>query len=108
MSPFRLLLLCQCLVALLTVHPVCAASVRGLSALRHPYTGPAVPVTMIPTYQIVPNPLYLPEVDPIMASSIVKRIEELDAERVRFCPWFPYPRLTIAQLYEPTEGRQCM
>jgi len=67
----------------------------GVQCLRRSHTAaavgnvlvPAVPVTTIPTYQIVPNPLYLPEVDAEFTAAVPKRIAEIDAERVRYCTW---------------------
>jgi len=67
----------------------------GVQCLRHPHTASAagdahvtaVPVSTIPTYQIVPNPLFFPEVDAEFAAAVPKRIAEIDAERVRYCTW---------------------
>ncbi len=85
-----------------------ASDCSGNECLRFAHTADPAPVNTIATFQIVANPAYLPEVDPVMAAAVPHRVAELDAERVRFSLWFPYPRMTVPQLYQPTEGSQCM
>jgi len=36
-----------------------------------------------------------------------KALSQLKAEYVRFVPWFPYPRLAVAELAEPTGNPKC-
>jgi len=32
-------------------------------------------------------------------------LKKIDADYVRFCPWFPYPKLGVAELKEPKDGK---
>ncbi|KAL0482343.1 phosphatidylglycerol/phosphatidylinositol transfer protein [Acrasis kona] len=51
------------------------------------------------TFQIVTNPLVLPT-SPIGAQ-VYKNIKELNAEWSRFAAWYPYPRMSVAELHPP-------
>jgi hypothetical protein len=55
------------------------------------------------TLQVVVNPLLRPE-SPIHDGAF-GALKELDADYVRFAPWFPYPRLAVAELEPPRAGR---
>eukprot|EP00475_Leptophrys_vorax_P017288 TRINITY_DN2393_c0_g1_i1.p1 TRINITY_DN2393_c0_g1~~TRINITY_DN2393_c0_g1_i1.p1 ORF type:complete len:591 (+),score=169.78 TRINITY_DN2393_c0_g1_i1:3-1775(+) len=52
------------------------------------------------TLQCVVNPLYR-RFTPVH-DHIFQSLADLNAEYVRFAGWFPYPRLTVAQLHRPT------
>lgn len=56
-----------------------------------------------PTLQVVVNPL-LRRGSPIHDAAF-KALHDLRADYVRFVPWFPYPRLAIAELDPPANGR---
>lgn len=77
-------------------------------------TIPAIPVkaewektvralTTLPTLQVVVNPL-LRRGSPIHQRAFAE-LQRLGADAVRFVPWFPYPRLAIAELFPPEAGR---
>jgi len=51
------------------------------------------------TFQIVTNPMILPS-SPI-GKQVWKGIKELNADWARFAAWFPYPRMSVAELYPP-------
>ena len=57
----------------------------------------------VPTLQVVVNPLLR------RGSAIHERafhaLRDLQAENVRFVPWFPYPRLGVAELQPPAADR---
>lgn len=53
-----------------------------------------------PTLQVVVNPPLRPG-QPLSAASY-KAVKELGADYVRYVPWFPYPRLAVAELEPPT------
>eukprot|EP01060_Flectonema_neradi_P041093 TRINITY_DN9621_c0_g1_i3.p1 TRINITY_DN9621_c0_g1~~TRINITY_DN9621_c0_g1_i3.p1 ORF type:complete len:513 (+),score=91.04 TRINITY_DN9621_c0_g1_i3:49-1539(+) len=58
-----------------------------------------------PTYQTSINPLY--RIDGLEGSSnisskVYENMKLLQADYVRHVPWFPYPRLAVAELFEPT------
>ena len=53
-----------------------------------------------PTFQVVVNPP-LRRGNPLSAASF-KAVKELGADYVRYVPWFPYPRLAVAELEPPT------
>jgi hypothetical protein len=53
-----------------------------------------------PTFQVVVNPP-LRHGEPLSAASY-RAVKELGADYVRYVPWFPYPRLGVAELEPPT------
>lgn len=53
-----------------------------------------------PTLQVVVNPPLRPG-EPLSAASY-KAVKELGADYVRYVPWFPYPKLAVAELEPPT------
>ncbi|WP_216841151.1 glycosyl hydrolase family 39 [Acidobacterium sp. S8] len=53
-----------------------------------------------PTLQVVVNPPLRPG-QPLSAASY-KAVKELGADDVRYVPWFPYPKLAVAELEPPT------
>lgn len=57
----------------------------------------------VPTLQVVVNPL-LRRGSPIHERAF-QSLRELDADYVRFVPWYPYPRLAIAALDAPRDGK---
>lgn len=59
--------------------------------------------TTIPTLQVVVNPL-LRRGSPIHDRAFAE-LRRLGADYVRFVPWFPYPRDSIAELYPPENGK---
>lgn len=54
-----------------------------------------------PTLQVVVNPM-LKNGSPIYKQSFAA-LKELGADYVRFVPWFPYPRVAVAELKPPTK-----
>lgn len=53
-----------------------------------------------PTLQLVENPM-VRNSSPIHASTF-KALKELGADYVRYVPWFPYPKMAVAELKPPT------
>lgn len=53
------------------------------------------------TLQVVENPMVRPG-SPIHASTF-KALKELGADYVRYVPWFPYPKMAVAELKPPTK-----
>jgi hypothetical protein len=60
----------------------------------------------IPTIQVVVNPLldrhYSPIHDQVFAS-----IKQLNTEYIRYAAWFPYPKMSVAELDPPSGLFQC-
>lgn len=56
-----------------------------------------------PTLQVVVNPKLLAGSN--LHDSTFRALHELGADYVRFVPWFPYPRLVVAELQPPAHGR---
>lgn len=56
-----------------------------------------------PTLQVVVNPM-LKRNSPIHKGSF-KALSELNADYVRFVPWFPYPKAAVVELKEPTKTK---
>jgi len=53
------------------------------------------------TLQVVENPMVRPS-SPIHINTF-KALKELGANYVRFVPWFPYPKMAVAELKRPTK-----
>jgi len=56
----------------------------------------------VPTLQVVVSPL-LRRGSPIH-DPVFKELKELGATNVRYAAWFPYPKLSVAELESPTSG----
>ena len=55
------------------------------------------------TLQLVENPMVRPN-SPIHKSTF-KAMKELGADYVRYVPWFPYPKMAVAELQPPTGNK---
>jgi hypothetical protein len=53
------------------------------------------------TLQLVENPMVRPS-SPIH-TPVFKALKDLNAEYLRYVPWFPYPKMAVAELEPPTE-----
>ena len=58
-----------------------------------------------PTLQVVPTPLF--ERGSATHDAIWAALADLNASRVRFVPWLPFPRLGVAELEPPSGGALC-
>lgn len=56
-----------------------------------------------PTLQVVGNPMLRPSGK--MRMSALKALRDLGADYVRYVPWFPYPKLAVAELEPPTDKK---
>src|SRR5207244_4266229 len=54
-----------------------------------------------PTLQLVENPMVRPA-SPIH-EKVFSALKDLNAEYVRYVPWFPYPKMAVAELEPPTK-----
>lgn len=54
-----------------------------------------------PTLQLVENPMVRPS-SPIH-KQVFKALKDLNADYVRYVPWFPYPKMAVAELEPPTK-----
>jgi hypothetical protein len=54
-----------------------------------------------PTLQVVENPMVRPS-SPIHTNTF-KALKNLGADYVRYVPWFPYPKMAVAELKPPTK-----
>ena len=55
------------------------------------------------TLQVVVNPMLRPP-SPIH-DQIFRAVKNLQPDYVRYCPWFPYPKLAVAELEPPHDGK---
>ncbi len=60
----------------------------------------------IPTLQVVVNPLLARQFSPIY-KEIFANLKQLNAEYTRYAAWFPYPKLSVAELDPPSGLFQC-
>ena len=56
-----------------------------------------------PTLQVVENPMVRKN-SPIHEGTF-NALKELEADYVRYVPWFPYPKMAVAELKEPTKTK---
>ena len=56
-----------------------------------------------PTLQLVENPMVRPGSSIHVAT--FKALNELGADYVRYVPWFPYPKMAVAELEPPTKDK---
>ncbi len=56
-----------------------------------------------PTLQVVENPMVRPS-SPIHENTF-KALKNLSADYVRYVPWFPYPKMAVAELKPPTKTK---
>jgi hypothetical protein len=83
---------------LLATEPAAAAS--GVPQVTIDWTNTILISRSTPTLQVVVNPPLRRGSaihDPVFAA-----LRDLGAENVRYVPWLPYPRLTVAELKPPT------
>ena len=91
-----------------------AAASPLLSGTPAQASGAGVPITIdwqgaalisktTPTLQVVVNPL-VRRGSPIVEAAY-RALRDLNTKYVRFVPWFPYPRLGVAELEPPSNGR---
>jgi len=57
----------------------------------------------ITTLQVVGNPLLNPETSPV-ADKIFALLSQLNTNLIRYVPWFPYPKVGVAELNPPKGG----
>jgi len=57
-----------------------------------------------PTLQLVENPRVRQADMPVHAATF-KALKNLGADMVRYVPWFPYPKLVVAELDPPANGK---
>lgn len=55
-----------------------------------------------PTLQVVENPMVRP--GSTIHKNTFKALKDLGADYVRYVPWFPYPRMAVAELKPPTKS----
>jgi hypothetical protein len=56
-----------------------------------------------PTLQLVENPMVRPNSS--IHKATFKALKELGADYVRYVPWFPYPKMAVAELKKPTKDK---
>ena len=56
-----------------------------------------------PTLQLVENPMVRP--GSTIHGATFKALKELGADYVRYVPWFPYPKMAVAELDPPTRDK---
>lgn len=54
-----------------------------------------------PTLQLVENPMVRPSSR--IHREVFKALKDLQADYVRYVPWFPYPKMAVAELIPPTK-----
>jgi hypothetical protein len=59
-----------------------------------------------PTLQVVVNPLLARQYSPVY-KEIFANLKQLNAEYTRYAAWFPYPKLSVAELDPPSGLFQC-
>src|SRR5690348_5928907 len=83
---------------------VCFAFIQNLSAqtdtLKIDWNATTSVSKTTPTLQVVENPMVRPS-SPIH-KKVFEALKTLNADYVRYVPWFPYPKMAVAELRAPT------
>lgn len=92
------------IILLIMAHPLVATeSIIAATGVPHIIINWSQTIRVsrsIPTLQVVVNPL-LRRGSPIH-DQVFADLRKLGAENVRYVPWFPYPKLAVAELQPPT------
>lgn len=86
--------------ALLLVACFCKAQTPQLNVKWNDEIGTSVST---PTLQVVGNPMLRRKA--AMHNASFKALKTLNADFVRYVPWFPYPKLAVAELQPPTDKK---
>jgi hypothetical protein len=97
-------------ILVLAVGVLCATGIARAQAghitqarIAVDWAHPSGTLRTVPTLQVVTNPWLRPG-SPIRNSAFAA-LRDLNADYVRFVPWFPYPRLAVAELQPPRDRR---
>ena len=88
---------------LLTLFFWCANFAQAADTLKIDWNNKVRTSNTTPTLQIVENPMVRWNT-PIHAATF-KALKDLNADYVRYVPWFPYPKLAVAELKPPADGK---
>ena len=78
----------------------CAQSAVHEVSVQVDWVKPATACRTTPTLQVVVNPLLRP--GSRIHDKALATLKGLGTDYVRFVPWFPYPKLAVAELRAPT------
>src|SRR5680860_117193 len=84
------------LIAVFMIAPMCAQETVGIDWDRVEHISKTTP-----TLQLVENPKVRPSSS--IHKEIFKALKDLNADFVRYVPWFPYPKMAVAELKAPTK-----
>jgi len=85
------------LIAVFMIAPMCAQETVGIDWDRVEQISKTTP-----TLQLVENPKVRPSSS--IHKEIFKALKDLNADFVRYVPWFPYPKMAVAELKAPTKN----
>jgi hypothetical protein len=88
---------------ILFVAPGLMWAQEGTSKLSVEWEKPVIVSKTTPTLQVVVNPMLMRS-SPIHDQAFLA-LKNMKADYVRFVPWLPYPRLGVAELREPANGK---
>lgn len=87
----------------LCVFLLCALLSHGQPTLKVDWGEKLMTSKSTPTLQVVTNPMVRPGAP--MHQGAFQALSNLGADYVRFVPWFPYPKLAVAELEPPTKEK---
>ena len=90
-----------CTIALLFNNKVEAQNNKSIVTLNWDKT--LIISKTTPTLQLVENPMV--RKGSSIHESTFKALKELGANYVRYVPWFPYPKMAVAELKQPTKDK---
>jgi hypothetical protein len=91
---------CITICLALAMMSVCKAQTRQL---KISWTDEVSTLVSTPTLQVVGNPMLRRKA--AMHDPSFQALKELKADFVRYVPWFPYPKLAVAELEPPTSTK---
>ena len=100
MRPVRVLFAAVCLPFLPAQSAVCAATPSSTPTISTHWDHGVRTSRSTATLQVVVNPLLRPGA--AISAPSWRAVQELGADYVRYVPWLPYPKLSVAELEPPT------
>lgn len=88
------------ILGLFTIQNMCAA--QNPEVVVH-WNEPSLVSQSTATLQVVGNPMLRPGAP--MHDGSFKALKDLQADYVRYVPWFPYPKLAVAELDPPAKDK---
>lgn len=86
---------------IITISILAGGQLQAQTRVSINWEKPLIVSKTIPTLQVVVNPML--KRNSLIHKGSFDALKDLEADYVRFVPWFPYPKAAVAELKEPTK-----